>query len=252
MYKSIRIITAGLSVFILGGCVLPIDKTLSPPADTKWVNVEIKNPSKYTEPLLFGGRYISHKCQKKRVSGFDGSVISEPSYNVINIPMQQSGDTWTAKVAMTGGGFCRWTLSAISLGIKYIDATHIGEGLIPGAAVGAKIAFDFDASSNGQYSIVNGGLIMRPRYYPYIMEWAINKESKELTLLGEKTFLTYRVIDAKNILFEPALDERKIVRFVQRKKKIKGVHSRIIYPDGSVVSDGTVFPDFDKVDKMKY
>ena len=252
MYTSIRIITAGLSVFILGGCVLPVDKTLSPSKDTNWVNFEVKNPSQYTKPFPLEVRYISHKCQKKRVSGFDGSVISEPSYNVINIPMQQSGDTWTAKVAMTGGGFCRWTLSAISLGIKYIDATHIGEGLIPGAAVGAKIAFDFDASSNGQYSIVNGDLTIRPKYYPYIMEWGMNKNLKELSLLGEESFLSYRVIDAKKILFEPALDERKIVRFVEPEKKIKGVHSRIIYPDGGVVSDGTIFPDFDKVDKMKY
>ena len=28
------------------------------------------------------------------------------------------------------------------------------------------------------------------------------------------------------------------------------MHSKIEYQDGSVISDGTVFPDFDKVDKM--
>lgn len=28
------------------------------------------------------------------------------------------------------------------------------------------------------------------------------------------------------------------------------MHSKIEYPDGSVISDGTVFPNFDKVDKM--
>ncbi|EOL9022163.1 hypothetical protein ACP6QU_000037 [Cronobacter dublinensis] len=84
------------------------------------------------------------------MSGFDGSVITEPSYNVIGIPMQQeSGDIWKAKVAMTGGGSCKWTLSAVNLGIEYIDATHLGKGLVPGTAVGVSLAFDNDASRNG-------------------------------------------------------------------------------------------------------
>ncbi|MEG5687309.1 hypothetical protein UXO04_26445, partial [Enterobacter kobei] len=91
-------------------------------------------------------RYISYECKKKRISGFDGSVITEPSYNVIGIPMQQeSGDIWKAKVAMTGGGSCKWTLSAVNLGIEYIDATHLGKDLVPGTAVGVSLAFDNDA-----------------------------------------------------------------------------------------------------------
>jgi hypothetical protein len=68
---------------------------------------------------------------EKRISGFDGSVITEPSYNVIGIPMQQgSGDIWKAKVAMTGGGSCKWKLSAVNLGIEYIDAIHLGKDLV--------------------------------------------------------------------------------------------------------------------------
>ena len=46
------------------------------------------------------------------------------------------------------------------------------------------------------------------------------------------------------------MDESKIIRYIEPEKKIKGVHAKIIYPDGSVISDGTVFPDFDTIDKM--
>ena len=105
------------SVLILNGCATAIDKILSPPTDSKWVNVEVKNPSRYTKPFPLEVRYISHQCLKKRISGVDGSAITEPSYNVISIPLQQSGDNdlWIAKVAMSGGGSCEWTLSAFNL-----------------------------------------------------------------------------------------------------------------------------------------
>ena len=242
-----------LAVFMAGGCSVSraVNKTLSPPADTKWVNFEVKNPSQYTKPFPLEVRYISYECMKKRISGFDGSVVTEPSYNVIGVPMQQgSGDIWKAKVAMTGGGSCKWTLSAVNVGIEYIDATHLGKGLVPGTAVGVSLAFDNDASRNGQYRIVKGDLNLSPKYYPYIKEWRLIRNENELTLLGEKGFLLYHVIGANNILFQPSLDERKVVRRVEPEIKIDGVYSKIIYPDGSIAPERTLFPDFDKVDKM--
>ena len=110
MYNQTKFILLSLVLFTVAGCSMSraVNKTLSPPANTKWVNFEVKNPSQYTKPFPLEVRYISHECLKKRVSGFDGSVITEPSYNVIGIPMQQeSGDTWKVKVAMTGGGTCK-------------------------------------------------------------------------------------------------------------------------------------------------
>lgn len=254
MSNRSKIILLSLVLFTVVGCSISraVDKTLSPPADTKWVSVEVKNPSQYTKPFPLEVRYISYECMKKRISGFDGSVITEPSYNVIGIPMQQEGgDIWKAKVAMTGGGSCKWTLSAVNLGIEYIDATHLGKDLVPGTAVGVSLAFDNDASRNGQYRSVQGNLKLSPKYYPYITEWNLNKKLKDLSLYGKRSFLSYRITDGDNVLFEPSLDENKIIRYIEPEKKIKGIYPKIIYPDGSVTSDGTVFPDFDKIDKMK-
>lgn len=254
MYNPSKIILLSLVLFSLAGCSMSraVNKTLSSPPDTKWVNIEVKNPSPYTKPFPLEVRYISYECMKKRVSGFDGSVITEPSYNVIGIPMQQeSGDIWKAKVAVTGGGLCQWTLSAVILGIEYIDATHLGKDLVPGTAVGVSLAFDNDASRNGQYTATYGDLNLYPKYYPFIIEWKLIRNRNDLTLLGRRDFVLYQVTNANNITVEPLLDESKISRYIEPEQKIKGVHAKIIYPDGSVISDGTVFPDFDKVDKMK-
>ncbi|ELN2738866.1 hypothetical protein QDZ16_004350 [Pluralibacter gergoviae] len=254
MYNQKKIILLSLVFFTVAGCNMSrnVNKTLSPPADTKWVNFTVKNPSQYTKPFPLEVRYISYECKKKRISGFDGSVITEPSYNVFGIPMQQeSGDIWKAKVAMTGGGSCKWTLSAVNLGIEYIDAIHLGKDLVPGTAVGVSLAFDNDSSRNGKYTATKGDLNLSPKYYPYISEWNIGEKKKELSLLGKEGFLSLRVHNANEIKFAPIIDESKIMKYIGIEKKAKGEYSKIEYPDGSIISDGTVFPDFDKIDKMK-
>ncbi|EET7735096.1 hypothetical protein JX128_000779 [Escherichia coli] len=253
MHNQLKIILLSLVLLTVAGCSMSraVNKTLSPPVDTKWIDFEVKNPSQYTKPFPLEVRYISHECLKKRVSGFDGSVITEPSYNVIGIPMQQeSGDTWKVKVAMTGGGTCKWTLSAVNLGIEYIDATHLGKDLVPGTAVGVSLAFDNDASRNGQYRSAQGDLNLSPKYYPYIRERNIAEKTKSLSLFGEEDFILIRTSNLNKVFYHPVIDELKVVKYIEPEKKIEGVYSKIIYPDGSVVSDGTVFPSFDKVDKM--
>ncbi|AVF37535.1 hypothetical protein [Rahnella sikkimica] len=252
MHKKTNILTICISVFILSSCARATDKTLSPPSDTQWVNVEVKNPSQYTKPFPLEVRYISHTCPKKRISGVDGSVITEPNYNIINIPLQQgANELWKAKVAMTGGGACEWTLSAFNVGIEYIEATHLGKDLMPGTAVGATIAFDDDASRNGKFTTIEGNVIISPKYYPYITEWNINKKKKDLSLLGKESFLSLRVSNVSEILFKPEINEAKVVRFIEPEKKTEGVYSKIVYPDGSIAPERTLFPDFDKVDQMK-
>ncbi|WP_039058503.1 hypothetical protein [Enterobacter sp. Bisph1] len=252
MYNLLKIFLVSLMLFSLASCSLsrPVNKTLSPPSDTKWVSIEIKNPSPYTKPFPLEARYISYSCQKKRISGFDGSIITEPSYNVISIPMQQEGEVWKAKAAMTGGGSCKWSLSAMTLGIEYVEVTHIGKDLVPGTAVGAKLAFDNDASRNGQYTLTRGDLKLSPKYFPYLREKKIGKRENTLSLLGKEDFLSLRVYDLHKFVFSPELNEKKIVKFMGVEKKGNGAYPQIIYPDGSVAPARTLFPDFDKVDKM--
>ncbi|MFO6296721.1 hypothetical protein [Rahnella selenatireducens] len=253
MHKQANILTICISAFILSSCARATDKTLSPPADTQWVNVEVKNPSQYTKPFPLEVRYISHTCLKKRISGVDGSVITEPNYNVINIPLQQgANDLWKAKVAMTGGGACEWTLSAFNVGIEYIDAIHLGKDLVPGTAVGATIAFDDDASRNGQFTFSPGDLSLEPKYYPLIKTNKMVHAIDTLNLFGEEDFLQKRISSISKSLsvnYSPKIDESKIVRMVAPKEYKIGAFYKIIYPDGTVVSDGSTHPNIKKLEK---
>ncbi len=257
MYNQSKIILLSLVLFSSAGCSISraVNKTLSPPPDTKWVNVEVKNPSQYTKPFPLEVRYISYECMKKRISGFDGSVITEPSYNVIGIPMQQeSGDIWKGKVAMTGGGSCKWMLSALNLGIEYIDATHLGKDLVPGTAVGVSLAFDNDASRNGQFYMETGNrLKLAPNYYPLIHTNKRIQEKGALELFGKEDFIQKRIIFNINndviVIFLPKLDESKIVKMVAPVEYRVGAYYKIIYPDGTVVSDGSTHPDIKIMEK---
>ena len=242
-------------LFSAAGCSLSrtVNKTLSPPAGTKWLNIEVKNPSQYTKPFPLEVRYISYECMKKRISGADGSVITEPSYNVIGIPMQQeSGDIWKAKVAMTGGGSCKWTLSAVNLGIGYIDATHLGKDLVLGTAVGVTLAFDNDASRNGQFETLSDSTpIFSSTYYPLVKTNKMIRKNDSLSIFGKEDFLK-KIINLKdsiNVKFIPNLDESKVVKMVAPKDHKVGAYYKIIYPDGTVVSDGSTHPDIRKMTK---
>ncbi|EOA5502331.1 hypothetical protein ACH4P7_000800 [Enterobacter hormaechei] len=256
MSNQSKIILLSLMLFTVEGCSMSwtAHKTLSPPPDTKWVNVEVKNPSQYTRPFPLEVRYISYECKKKRISGFDGSVITEPSDNVIKIPMQQeSGDIWKAKVAMTGGGSCEWTLSAVNLGIEYIDATHLGKDLVPGTAVGVSLAFDNDSSRNGKFYMVTGNnLKLAPNYYPLIHTNKRIQKNDALELFGKKDFIQKRIVFNVNndvvVIFSPKLDESKLVKMVAPVEYRVGAYYKIIYPDGTVVSDGSTYPDIRRME----
>ncbi|MCZ7837068.1 hypothetical protein [Atlantibacter hermannii] len=253
MHNSKNNLAICLSILVLNSCAHAMDKTLSPPSDNQWINVEVKNPSRYTKPFPLEVTYISHKCLKDRTSGFDGASVIEPGYNGIKIPLQQQGnsDVWSARVALNGGGSCSWTLSEFNVGIEYIDATHLRKDLVPGNAAGVTIAFDNDASRNGQFTFVKGDVNLTPQYYPYIREKRLGGVANTLSFLGEKDFLSIRTEGANNVIFSPKLDERKVVRFIGVEKKVKGVYPKIIYPDGSLAPEKTLLPDFDTVDKME-
>ncbi|MEY8713612.1 hypothetical protein [Mangrovibacter phragmitis] len=251
MHNAIKWVILPLAVLLLSACTPVINRKLSPPENTQWVNIEITNPSPYTQPFPLEVRYISNKCQKKRISGFDGSVISEPSYGAVHVPMQQNGDIWSGKVAITGGGICKWTLSAITFGIEYIDATHMGKDLVLGTAVGATFAFEHSAVRNGVFEhLSNSDVTLSPIYYPVIKTNKLIRQNDSLHLFGKDDFIKKRMLNLSqtvNIKFNPVLDESKIVRMVAPEKHIVGEFYKIIYPDGTVVSDGSIHPDIRKM-----
>ncbi|MHA7594872.1 hypothetical protein [Pantoea agglomerans] len=254
MYKRLNSFVLLQIVLLLNGCVQATDRTLSPPSNTEWVNVEIKNPSAYTKPFPLEVLYISMTCKRKLMSMRDGQHYEKVGYNPIKIPLQKQDDsnTWLAKIAKDGGGKCNWKLSEFNLGIEYVDATHLGKGLALGTAVGATIAFDDNAIKSGRFDVFKGSeLVLSPVYYPLIDSNKDIDVNDTLNLFGKVNFVKKRIVStAKNvsIKFEPTVDESKVVRMIAPTEQKVGVYYKIIYPDGSVVSDGTTHPDVNRLE----
>ncbi|EPW3921354.1 hypothetical protein SP99_02474 [Enterobacter sp. BIDMC92] len=254
MYKRLNLFILLQVVFLLNGCAQATDRTLSPPSNTEWVNIEIKNPSSYTKPFPLEVLYVSTTCKRELMSMRDGKHYEKVGLNPIKIPLLQvknSSDIWIAKIAKDGGGKCNWKLSEFNLGIEYIDAAHLGKGLVPGTAVGATIAFDDNATKNGLFKVFEGSsLVLSPEYYPLIQSNKRISTDDMLNLFGEKDFMQIKMISsAKNIQlkFKPTLDESKLVKMIAPKEHKVGAFYKIVYPDGSVVSDGTTHPDVNRL-----
>ncbi|HEY2452817.1 MAG TPA: hypothetical protein VGI71_09390 [Scandinavium sp.] len=253
MYKILNSFVLLQFVLLLNGCAQATDRTLSPPSNTEWVNVEIKNPSAYTKPFPLEVLYISMTCKRKLMSMRDGQHYEKVGYNPIKIQLQKQdgSNIWLAKIAKDGGGKCNWKLSEFNLGIEYIDATHLGKGLALGTAVGATIAFDDNAIKSGRFDVFKGSeLVLSPEYYPLIDSNKDIDVNDTLNLFGKVNFVKKRIFStAKNvsIKFEPTVDESKVVRMIAPTEQKVGVYYKIIYPDGSVVSDGTTHPDVNRL-----
>lgn len=253
MYKRLISFNLLQFVFLLSGCAQATDRTLSPPSNSDWINVEIKNPSSYTKPFPLEVLYVSTTCKRELMSMRDGQHYEKVGLNPIKIPLQEknSSDVWIAKIAKDGGGKCNWKLSEFNLGIEYVDATHLGKGLVPGTAVGATIAFDDNATKNGRFKVFEGSeLILSPVYYPLIDSNKDINVNDTLNLFGQNDFLLKKIVSsAKNvqIRFEPTVDESKVVRMIAPTEQKVGVYYKIIYPDGSVVSDGSTHPDINRL-----
>ncbi|QUG74111.1 hypothetical protein GKQ23_03425 [Erwinia sp. E602] len=253
MYKRLHLFILIQIAFLLNGCAQATDRTLSPPSNTAWVNIKIKNPSSYTKPFPLEVLYVSTTCKRELMSMRDGQHYEKVGLNSIKIPLQEknSSDIWIAKIAKDGGGKCNWKLSEFNLGIEYVNATHLGKGLVPGTAVGATIVFDDNATRNGLFKVSESSeIFLSPAYYPLIQ---INKRistSDMLNLFGEKDFMRIKMTSpAKNIQvkFNPTLDESKLVKMIAPKEHKVGAFYKIIYPDGSVVFDGTTHPDVNRL-----
>ena len=125
--------------------------------------------------------------------------------------------------------------------------------MVPGTAVGATIAFDDIAARNGKFDDFSGNISFSPLYFPVIQE-VINPKKRTLNLFGKKDFLSLKnlkILDNIIVHYEPILNEKKIIRMVAPKENKHGVFYSFVYPDGSVISDGSINPNFEKINDFE-
>ena len=239
-------------LFTLGGCRQ--DYSLSPPANSEQVTVIVKVPKELAIETL-EVMYRSAAC-KRAYRGASGQQLEEDGFHSFDRPLERQGqsDLYQASLPLDGGGACRWRLSNLMFGVAYGDPSHFGENVTRGAGGGMLVRFDHNRAMRGVGLPieVDGNLMIKKDYYPWIHGRFLNGYSKTVELAGEgHIYLNYRTLRARQIYFEPIFHPGFVVSSEGVKEKREGNYIKFNYPDGSVVSDGRTKPDFLKLQSLR-
>lgn len=99
--------------------------------------------------------------------------------------------------------------------------------------------------SGGVDFVVAGDLIIKQDYYPWIDEGFLGVYKKTISLATEWfVHRTYKVLQVREVYFEPILHPESILYSSGPKVKAKGNFTSYTYPDGSVYADGRWHPNF--------
>jgi predicted small lipoprotein YifL len=238
--------------FSLSGCGQ--DYNLAPPPDSEQMTVTVKVPEELEAETL-EVMYRSSICKRIK-HGSSGQRVEVEGYHGVNVKLQREGQTdlYSTKLPMDGGGACKWHLSNITFGVAYINPARFGEGVTYGAGGGVVVMFDRNrpSLSPGLPIKVDGDLIIKKEYYPWLGEAFLGGHRKQVSLAGESgIYIMYQALQARSVYFEPVYHSKFIVYSVQPKEKIEGSHTVFTYPDGSVVANGQSKPDFRKLQAIR-
>ncbi|MGJ7517975.1 hypothetical protein ACSFE6_27005 [Pseudomonas baetica] len=231
--------------FCLSGCGQ--DYSLAPPADSEKITVTLKVPKELITRTM-QVMYRSTRCTFTDHSA-SGKPYQRDGYQRIDIePMRQGeSELYEAHLPVDGGGACQWRLSNVTFGVTYADPTLFGENVTFGAGGGVTVIFDHNNSPRGPADIkVDGDLIIRKDYYPWVSESFMGGEKKRVSLKteGNDIFLSYQALQARKVYFEPILHPDFTIYSKQPKEKKDGNYTAFTYPDGTTVADGKWHPDF--------
>ncbi|MEQ7918782.1 hypothetical protein ABQX22_06270 [Xanthomonas sp. WHRI 1810A] len=240
-----------LVAFSLSGCRQ--DYSLNPPPDSEQVIVTVKVPEELkaeTMQVMYRSTlctFINHNA--------NGTPYSRDGYQQIELEPMRQGKTelYQTKLAIDGGGACKWRLSNVTFGVAYVYPTRFGEDVRYGAGGGMVVIFDHNNSPRGGATWkVEGDLNVQKDYYPWLHQSFIGGDKQSISLAGEgKIYLTYEAINARHVYFEPILHSNFVLRSLGPKEKKGGEYTSYTYPDGTVFADGRSHPNFRKLEEIR-
>jgi len=243
---SLLILSVGLN-----GCAQ--DYSLAPPANSEQVTVRIKVPPEL-EAEKMEVMYRSTTCQRTRHDAY-GKPYKVDGFHGIDVQPQQQGqsDIYEAKLARDGGGACRWHLANVTFGVAYRELTRFGGGAAYGAGGGVIVIFDNNDSPRGGANVtVDGDLVVREDYYPWVNERFLGGHSVSVNLLGSGgIYLKYKAERARNVFFEPILHGDYVVRSVGPKIKKDGNPGVVTYPGEDERVATFLDPSFQRLESIR-
>lgn len=240
---------------LLSGCDNRPDKTLSPPADAKWVDVTFRVPEGITlQPAEL--LYRSEQCKSVRYNS-SNEPHDIPGYNDIERPFGTSdGDNIRRlRVAVDGGGSCQWQLNSLKVSFRIADNVALVKGK---EVIDTSYIFDFgdyglsDGYGTGRAKVFSEKiLVLNTDFFPMVANHIDNTVS--LKLFGgetgtEKWRRRFSLSNTQHISIEPVVHLMKVV--VLNPPDHPG-NLTATYPDGSREYIPDISPDYDKLLSMK-
>ncbi|WP_025901707.1 hypothetical protein [Tatumella sp. UCD-D_suzukii] len=244
------------AVTLLSGCDNRPDKTLSPPADAKWVDVTFRVPEGITlQPA--GLLYRSAQCKSVRYNS-SNEPHDIPGYNDIERPFGASdGDNIRRlRIAVDGGGPCQWQLNSLMVNFRIADDVPLAKGK---EVIDTSYIFDFgdyglsDGYGTGRAKAFSGELIeLKTDFFPMVVHHIDN--TVDLSLFGGNTAYEqwrrrYKTADVERINIDPQIHINKVVLLTPPAIRLGNLTAT--YPDGSREDINHIFPDYDKLLSMK-
>ncbi|WP_032815701.1 hypothetical protein, partial [Yersinia mollaretii] len=160
------------------------------------------------------------------------------------------------RIAVDGGGSCKWHLNSIKVSFTLADDNPLVQGK---NLIETNYIFDFDdygfsdGYGTGKAKETSGDLDLKTNFFPMVfINHLFNKTS--LKFFGgdtddEKWSRRYRLHDTKKIAIEPILHLGKVVTLESPKSQSDSMATT--YPDGSVEHESKIKPDYEKLLSMK-
>ncbi|ELQ9312226.1 hypothetical protein R3D73_005276 [Serratia marcescens] len=244
-------------VTLLSGCDNRPDKTLSPPADAKWVDVTFRVPEGITlQPAEL--LYRSAQCKSVRYNS-SNEPHDIPGYNDVEQPFgAPDGDNIRRlQVAVDGGGSCQWRLNSLKVSFRIADDVPLVKGK---EVIDTSYIFDFgddglsDGYGSGRAKVFSGKYLdLKTDLFPVVF---INHMFKKTTLKFwggdtnyDKWARRYRLSDTDGIYLHPLVHISKPVILESPNPPPGNINA--LYPDGSREDIPDISPDYDKLLSMK-
>jgi len=237
--------------FSLASCAT--DRRLAPDLSGDQIVVTVKVP----EELIAEEMKVMYRSKLCTFTDHTASGVpyQRDGYQRTDIQPVRQGQTdlYEAKLAVDGGGDCQWRLSNVTFGVMYKNPTKFGDGVVYGVGGGVVVIFDGnDSGRGGADRKVEGDLILRQEFYPWIHEKFIGGYEKSVNLKGEGfMYVKYQALQARRVYFEPIVYSRFVARSIGSREKREGNQTIFYYPDGSSSPEIQSEPSFRKLQAIR-
>ncbi|MBD2797818.1 hypothetical protein ID856_14925 [Xenorhabdus sp. 18] len=232
-----------LVVFFIQGCA---SGSFSPPINGESIHLTATLPDEL-DALPISAMYRSKICRKERRTA-NMKSYSVPGFHHATYPLSigQSNQV-EVSVPKEGGGKCDWKLSNITFEVKLKDTSTIAPLIEKNFGFDTTFVIDGNAPQvfDGGYIKKTGDLNEEIILFPLLRERFLGGHSQSFYLVGKYDVMTYKMVNGRKIHLN-VLYEKKLLSYWYGGKH-KDADTSMTYPDGTIIYNGDVIPDFDKL-----